>query len=68
MGRHAQEITYTADEYIDVLLTHSGHRALDEPSRRRLLADIRELIEGRHGGSVTRRYLHEVITAGRVEA
>lgn len=66
VGRHAREITYTADEYIDVLLTHSGHRALDEPSRQGLPADIRDLIEDRFGGSVTERYVHEVITARRV--
>ncbi|WP_217242704.1 class I SAM-dependent methyltransferase [Streptomyces sp. AC555_RSS877] len=63
--RHLQDITYSADQYIDVLLTYSGHRALDEASREGLLACIRELIENRHGGSVTKRYLHELIVATR---
>ncbi|MBK6018947.1 class I SAM-dependent methyltransferase [Streptomyces sp. MBT53] len=63
--RGAQEITYTTDEYLDVVLTYSGHLALDEPSRRGLLACLRELLETRHGGRVTKRYLHELITATR---
>ncbi|MGW1245393.1 class I SAM-dependent methyltransferase [Streptomyces bobili] len=63
--RHEQDITYSADGYLEVLLTYSGHLALDEPARRGLLACIRGLIEERHGGSVTKRYLHELIMAER---
>ncbi|MEU2334382.1 class I SAM-dependent methyltransferase [Streptomyces sp. NPDC006654] len=63
---HAQEITYTADQYLDVLLTYSNHRALPEAARNGLLADIRELIESRYDGVVTKRYWHELITAVRV--
>jgi hypothetical protein len=61
-----QDITYSADGYLEVLLT-SGHLALDEPARRGLLACIRDLIEERHGGSVTKRYLHELIMAERTD-
>ncbi|MFF3371739.1 class I SAM-dependent methyltransferase [Streptomyces sp. NPDC002680] len=64
--RHARDIAYTVDEYIDVLLTYSGHRALDAPSRQGLLACVRDLIETRYGGRITKRYLHELITATRV--
>jgi SAM-dependent methyltransferase len=64
--RYTQDITYSADQYIDVLLTYSGHRALGETARRGLLSCVRELIETRHGGSVTKRYLHELIIATRV--
>ncbi|WP_405776815.1 class I SAM-dependent methyltransferase [Streptomyces sp. NBC_01538] len=64
--RHARDIAYSVDEYIDVLLTYSGHRALDAPSRHGLLACIRDLIETRYGGRITKRYLHELITAKRV--
>lgn len=64
--RHARDIAYTVDEYIDVLLTYSGHRALDAPSRQGLLACIRDLVETRYGGRLTKRYLHELITATRV--
>ncbi|MCX4767516.1 class I SAM-dependent methyltransferase [Streptomyces sp. NBC_01275] len=63
--RCAQEVTYAADAYLETLLTYSGHLALDEPARRGLLTCIRELIETRYGGSVTKRYLHELITARR---
>ncbi|MEU2284138.1 methyltransferase domain-containing protein [Streptomyces sp. NPDC013178] len=63
--RHAQEVTYSADAYIDVLLTYSGHLALDEPARQGLLTCIRDLIENRYGGTVTKRYLHELVTARR---
>ncbi|WP_200304095.1 class I SAM-dependent methyltransferase [Streptomyces adelaidensis] len=65
--RCTREITYTAQEYIDVLLTYSGHRALDAPSREGLLGDIRELIDTRHGGRIAKCYLHELITARRPE-
>lgn len=63
---HAQEITYTTDEYLDVLLTYSNHRALPAPARNGLLACVRELIDSRYGGVVTKRYWHELITAVRV--
>ncbi|MEV7069835.1 class I SAM-dependent methyltransferase [Streptomyces sp. NPDC091972] len=64
--RFEQDIPYTADQYIDVLLTYSGHRALDSTRRDGLLACLRDLIETRHGGRVTKRYLHELIVATRV--
>ncbi|MET7575407.1 class I SAM-dependent methyltransferase [Streptomyces sp. NPDC005492] len=63
--RGAREITYTTDEYLDVVLTYSNHLALDEPAREGLLSCLRELLETRHGGRVTKRYLHELITATR---
>lgn len=66
--RYEQDITYTSDEYIDVLLTYSGHRALDADRRAGLLADIRELIEDGFGGRVTKRYLHELIVTTRTES
>jgi SAM-dependent methyltransferase len=65
--RFAQEITYTTQTYIDVLLTYSGHRALPLPSRQGLLDCIRRLIDTRHGGGVTKRYLHELILVRRGE-
>ncbi|MEV7731341.1 class I SAM-dependent methyltransferase [Streptomyces sp. NPDC088921] len=64
--RFEQDITYTTDQYIDVLLTYSGHRALDSTRREGLLACIRDLIDTRHGGRVTKRYLHELLLATRV--
>ncbi|MFF1696978.1 class I SAM-dependent methyltransferase [Streptomyces sp. NPDC058257] len=61
--RFARDITYTADQYIDVLRTYSGHRALDDPTRDGLLGCVRALIEGTYGGVIVKRYLHELITA-----
>lgn len=64
--RFAQEITYSTSEYLDLLLTFSNHRALDTTALTGLLDDVRDLIDHQNGGSVTKRTLHELITAGRV--
>jgi SAM-dependent methyltransferase len=62
-SRYEWDETYTADEYIDLLLTYSGHRALAEDARASLLDCIRALIEDRYDGRVTKRYLTELRTA-----
>jgi SAM-dependent methyltransferase len=43
--------TYTREQYLKLLSTFSVHRGLDEGTRDKLFADIREVIE-RFGGSV----------------
>ncbi|WNI15314.1 class I SAM-dependent methyltransferase [Actinacidiphila sp. ITFR-21] len=58
--RYERDLTYTTPEYLDLLRTYSGHRALPEAARRGLLAAIADLIDGRHDGRVTRRYLIEL--------
>jgi hypothetical protein len=63
--RAAQDVTYATDEYLEVLDTYSGHRALAPDNREGLYGCIRALIDGEHGGSVTKRYLHELILAER---
>ncbi|MFE4057667.1 class I SAM-dependent methyltransferase [Streptomyces sp. NPDC059096] len=63
VARWTREITYSADTYIDVLMTYSGHRALEPVAREGLLSDLRGLIDGRYGGHITKTYLHELITA-----
>ncbi|MCX4681029.1 class I SAM-dependent methyltransferase [Streptomyces sp. NBC_01433] len=63
--RYAQEITYSTSAYLDLPLTYSGHRALEASAREGLLSCIGDLTDRRHGGSVTKRYLHELITARR---
>ncbi|MEU9619520.1 class I SAM-dependent methyltransferase [Streptomyces sp. NPDC088251] len=60
--RHPREITYTSAEYLDLLMTYSGHRALAPAARHGLLASIRTLIDEQYGGSITKRYLHELLT------
>jgi SAM-dependent methyltransferase len=64
--RRAQDITYTADAYLEVLGTYSGHIDLPPGAREGLLTCLRELIETRNGGRVTKRYLHELITTERM--
>lgn len=64
--RFEQDITYTADQYLDVLRTYSGHRALDSTRRAGLLTCVRDLIEKGYGGRITKRYLHELILATRL--
>jgi SAM-dependent methyltransferase len=55
--RYVWDATYTADEYIDVLSTYSGHRALDEKRRNDLFGRIRRRIEARPDGRVRKTYL-----------
>jgi SAM-dependent methyltransferase len=55
--RYTWDVIYTADEYIDVLDTYSGHRALDDATRRRLYSLIRQRIQERPGGKVRKTYL-----------
>lgn len=60
LRRYEHEITYTTTEYVDLLLTYSGHRALPEAARNGLLECVAGLIDGRYGGRVTKRYLVEL--------
>ena len=61
--RHVRDITYTADDYLAVLQTYSGHRALSPERRTGLLSCLRSLIEDQYGGMVTKTYLHELRVA-----
>ena len=61
--RYVRDITYTADDYLAVLRTYSGHRALSPERRRGLLTCLRALIEDQYGGTITKTYLHELRVA-----
>jgi SAM-dependent methyltransferase len=61
--RYVRDITYTADDYLAVLRTYSGHRALTPERRNGLLSDLRGLIDDQHGGTITKSYLHELRVA-----
>jgi SAM-dependent methyltransferase len=63
--RYPWEVTYSANEYVDLLRTYSGHRALPAPARAGLLDCVKTLIETRYGGRVTKRYLTQLWTARR---
>jgi SAM-dependent methyltransferase len=64
--RHETDIPYTSETYIDVLLTYSGHRALEPARQRGLLDCIAGLIDGRYGGRIVKRYLSELRLARRI--
>jgi len=55
--RHVWPVDYTADTYIDVLNTYSGHIAWDQWKRDQLYADIRRLIAQRADGQILKHYL-----------
>ncbi|MFJ4467953.1 class I SAM-dependent methyltransferase [Streptomyces sp. NPDC089424] len=58
--RHTWESTYTTAQYLDVLRTYSGHRALPPAAREGLLECVAALIDSRYEGRVTKRYLTEL--------
>ncbi|GAA1035330.1 class I SAM-dependent methyltransferase [Virgisporangium ochraceum] len=63
--RYEWDASYTTAEYLDLLLTYSGHRALPAAQRSGLLDCIAGLIEG-NGGRIVKRYLTELRLARRV--
>jgi SAM-dependent methyltransferase len=58
--RYEQDLTYATSEYLELLRTYSGHRALPEGARKGLLECVAGLIDGEYGGRVTKRYLIEL--------
>ena len=50
--RYERDLAYSTASYLDVLLTYSGHRALDPSRRKGLLDCIAGLIDGRYGGRI----------------
>ena len=64
--RYLWDVSYSADEYLAMLDTYSGHRALGEERRRRLYERIRRRrIEARPHGAVTKTYLAMLNVARR---
>ena len=55
--RYVWDHPYSTDEYISLLDTYSGHRALDDQRRTQLYDRIRRRIEARPGGRVTKTYV-----------
>jgi SAM-dependent methyltransferase len=62
--RYEWEKEYTTAEYLDLLSSYSGHRALAPDARAALYACIAGLIDGL-GGRIAKRYL-TLLTAARV--
>ena len=63
--RYEWDKTYTAAEYLETLQTYSGHRALADEERTGLLECVRELIETRYRGRITKRFLFQLRVAAR---
>jgi len=61
--RYVRDIAYSADDYLAVLRTYSGHRALSPQRRNGLLSCLRALIDDQYGGTITKSYLHELRVA-----
>ena len=60
------EVSYSRLEYLEVLMTYSGHRDLDESLRKKLLDCIAELIDSRFGGKVRKAYLNRLLVARKL--
>jgi protein-L-isoaspartate O-methyltransferase len=56
-GRYESTLRYSTAEYLDVLDTYSGHRALPRADHDGLFAGIADLIDTRHGGHVAKNHL-----------
>lgn len=63
--RYLWTVEYTTKTYLDVIQTYSGHIALDDERRRRLLECIARILDTEFGGRVTKQYLTR-LAAGRV--
>jgi len=55
--RYVWDVEYSADTYIDVLETYSGHRSMEPALRERLYERIRRRIEARPSGRVRKSHL-----------
>jgi SAM-dependent methyltransferase len=63
--RYEWDLSYSTSAYLETLMTYSGHRALAPEARNNLLGCIAHLIESRHGGRITKRYMTELRLARR---
>jgi SAM-dependent methyltransferase len=63
--RHEWEVTYSAATYCELLGTYSTNLALPDDLRDDMFGCIGSLIDERFGGSVTKRYLAELVVARR---
>lgn len=64
--RYEWNAGYRTADYIDLLRTYSPTLSLPPPAAAGLLRGIGQLIDGRYGGRITKRYLTELRVAGRI--
>lgn len=55
--RYQWEQEYSTAEYLDLLMTYSGHRSLEPDRRAGLLTCIADLIDSRYAGRIRKAYL-----------
>jgi SAM-dependent methyltransferase len=65
--RYEWELPYSTADYLDLLLTYSGHRALPDGQQSALLSSIARLVDENYGGRVVKRYLTELRLAKRIQ-
>ena len=63
--RYLKDIAYRTGEYVDLLRTYSGHRALNPAAQQGLMVCIAALIDDEYVGQVTKQYLYELRMARR---
>jgi len=63
--RHTWEVDYSAERFRALLSTYSNHLDLPVERREGLLDCLAGLIDERFGGTVTKRYLAELVVALR---
>ncbi len=63
--RYEWEVGYSTRGYRDLLLTYSGHIALEQGAPEGPLDCIADLIDWRYEGRITKRYLTELRVATR---
>ena len=63
LRRYEWDRSYTTVSYLELLLTYSGHRALEPKAQSSLLGCIAQLIDTGYGGQITKRYLTELRVA-----
>lgn len=54
--RYEWQQTYTSPEYLNLLMTYSGHRAMAPQVRGGLFACISHLIDDVYNGAITKQY------------
>lgn len=63
--RYTWDVTYTANQYLQLLNTYSDHRALDSERRAHLFNSIADVIETQYHGQITKGYLALLYLAQR---
>ncbi len=64
--RRVWAVEYSAETYIDVLNTYSGHIAWEQRKRDKLYADVRRLIAQRPEGQIRKHYLSILHVSRRI--